>query len=180
MTMRANIESANSSAAPATQDANPILAAIERHKAAWAAFSGFNGDDGECGRRSDLEDAAIMELALAPCASDAEFVEKLKYLLARHDRLHGLDEYAAILAAIRQHTEGGDDDHDQRKNFGGKSSRSDRPFARVVDSHGGADRRLPPRNWKKDLMAIYQLADEIQDRTAEANRQFHEVAEALS
>lgn len=105
MIMRAKIESANVPVTPATQDANPMLAAIERHKAAWAAFSGFKGDDNECGRRSDLEDAAIMELALTPCASDAEFVEKLRYMLARQDRLRGLDECTEILTAIRQHTE---------------------------------------------------------------------------
>lgn len=86
------------------QDANPIVAAIERHKAAWAAFSADDRDDSHL---SDAEDAALMQLAETPCASDAEFVEKMKYMLDRHNRLWGQSsgECDEILAAIRQHTE---------------------------------------------------------------------------
>lgn len=107
MSKLAKAESAYSPAAAERHVSDPILTAIERHKAAWAAFSGFKGHDNECGRRSDLEDAALMALALTPCASDAEFVEKLRYMLARQDRLRGIDECEEILAAIRQHTEAG-------------------------------------------------------------------------
>lgn len=92
----------HSPAASEVQVSNPILAAIERHKAAWAAFSSDERDDAGL---SDKEDAALMELALTPCASDAEFVEKMKYMLARHDRLCGIDECPEVLAAIRQHTQ---------------------------------------------------------------------------
>ncbi len=104
MTEQAKSNLAEPAVAAKEQDANPMVAAIEHHKAAWAAFSADDRDDS---RLSDAEDAALMQLAETPCVSDAQFVEKMKYMLDRHDRIWGQSgsECDEILAAIRQHTE---------------------------------------------------------------------------
>ena len=97
------------SAAPMS---DALAQAIERHKAAWAAFSAFDAktaeQEEESTRLSRLDNQTLMALAETPCTSDAEFVAKLEYMVARHDGLW-LDwadstEWPDILAAIRQHT----------------------------------------------------------------------------
>jgi hypothetical protein len=77
---------------PALAEENGALAeAIERHRAAYAAFSAYNGTDDEIiGRLSDRESDAIDIVALSPC-DERGFLEKLRYLLDRHKRVFGKD-----------------------------------------------------------------------------------------
>jgi hypothetical protein len=54
---------------------------------------------------SDEEDEALYELALTPCASDAEFLEKLRYLYAKQAKIWYLpdnrNDYGCIAIAAR-------------------------------------------------------------------------------
>ena len=61
----------------------PVAEAIARHKAAIAAreAAADDNDDEIFSSLCDAEDDALNELAKTPCASDAEFVEKLRYVL---------------------------------------------------------------------------------------------------
>jgi hypothetical protein len=51
----------------------------------------------------DEEDEALYELALTPCASDAEFIEKLRYLYAQQAKIWDLpnngNDYGCIVIA---------------------------------------------------------------------------------
>ena len=60
----------------------PIVQAIARHKAAQAALDAVPGPE-DYPELCDEEDEALDELAFTPCASDAEFLEKLRYLYAQ-------------------------------------------------------------------------------------------------
>ena len=90
--------------APPLSDA--LAQAIERHKATFAAVKAHHGPEDLPEDVCDADDAAFMALAETPCASDAEFVEKMKYMAAHLRRLFG--PYSAdpreLLAAISQHT----------------------------------------------------------------------------
>ena len=59
-----------------------LAQAIERHRAAQAAIDAA-GPEGYPDHLSDEEDEALYELAFTPCISDAEFIEKLRYLYAQ-------------------------------------------------------------------------------------------------
>jgi hypothetical protein len=64
--------------------------AIERHKAAQAAIDAFRDDpDGYPEHLGTAEFDATDDLAEMPCASDAEFIEKLRYLHAYETRTFG-------------------------------------------------------------------------------------------
>jgi hypothetical protein len=88
-------------------------AVIARHKAAVAAEaacrsayeSGGDGDRYTVACRH--EDDVSLELARMPCASDAEFLEKLKYVLARDIAYYGDPdsryEFGHTVAAVAQH-----------------------------------------------------------------------------
>ena len=58
----------------------PIVPAIARHKAAQAALDAVPGPEDYPEHLCDEEAEALDELAFTPCASDAEFLEKLRYL----------------------------------------------------------------------------------------------------
>lgn len=113
----AGLAAAPVAALPAVADAFPglplspaLAAAIARHRAAWGALNAVDGDDDdEAGRLSSLEDDALAAVAATPCATDAEFVEKLRYMAAHHKELWGPfgAESREILDAIRLHTSGG-------------------------------------------------------------------------
>jgi hypothetical protein len=63
-----------------------LAQALARHKTAQAALDASDDcPDHLC--RDDVD--ALDELAFTPCASDAEFLEKLRYLLAHETRIFG-------------------------------------------------------------------------------------------
>ena len=67
---------------PFERPKSPLAQAIERHKAAQATIDAFaDTEDGYPEHLGEAEFDAIDELAETPCASDAEFLEKLRYLL---------------------------------------------------------------------------------------------------
>jgi hypothetical protein len=91
---------------------DPIFAAIERHKAAQAAYDACDGDDDETSNRLFLEEFdARNALAETPCASVSELLAKLKYLLEHESRVEGRrpderDDFGSILVAIDIHLNG--------------------------------------------------------------------------
>ena len=56
------------------------MQAIARPKAAQAALDAVPGPEEYPEHLCDEEDEALDELAFTPCAIDAEFLEKLRYL----------------------------------------------------------------------------------------------------
>jgi hypothetical protein len=83
----------------------PIVQAIARHKAAQAALDAAE-DRPEHLR--DEENEALDELAFTPCASDAEFLKKLRYLYAQQAKIWDLpdngDDYGCIVIAAACHS----------------------------------------------------------------------------
>jgi hypothetical protein len=82
--------------------------AIARHQAALAALTAqiaaSPGDDSVC-EPLLAEDVAAMEaIATAPCENDAEFVEKLRYLMPYEQALCGKPsmqmEYGSVIVAV--------------------------------------------------------------------------------
>ena len=68
-----------------------LATAIERHKAAHAAIEADYGREDVPDDVADGEAVALWELAIAPCASDAELIVKLRYLLG-YERAGALDK----------------------------------------------------------------------------------------
>jgi hypothetical protein len=67
-----------------------IAEAIARHAAAQAAFNARISNSDEISiPLCDAVNGALDKLAGTPCGSDAEFLEKLKYLLVEETRLNG-------------------------------------------------------------------------------------------
>lgn len=93
-------------AAPAPSS-SALAAAIAGHKAARAALEAHYGPDDLPEDLCRAETAASEALATAPCASDAELIEKLRYLLAYEKRLWGgphIDRpYGVLATALDQH-----------------------------------------------------------------------------
>lgn len=92
---------------PALAEEDGALAeAIERHRAAYAAFDACDGPDEAIAELSDIESAAIDAVALAPC-EEAGFLKKLSYLLERHKNIWGADfvfyESPSIMLALDMH-----------------------------------------------------------------------------
>jgi len=85
-----------------------VAEAIARHKAAQAAHDAAPDDSDETmDPLFDVATRALEELGKTPCASDAEFIEKLRYLLPQETRqsgaLHFGLEYGSILVAVATH-----------------------------------------------------------------------------
>ena len=80
--------------APAKRAA--LAQAIARHMAAQAALDAIPGPQDHPEHRCDEEDGALDELAFTPCASDAEFLEKLRYLYAQQARIWDLPEWRQL------------------------------------------------------------------------------------
>jgi hypothetical protein len=85
-----------------------IAQAIARCEAAQAAYDARpHDDDGAASRLSEAESDAIEILAETPCASDAEFLEKLRFLVARETRIFGPpdcnQEFGPIAVAANLH-----------------------------------------------------------------------------
>jgi hypothetical protein len=80
-----------------------IAQAIERHKAAQAAFDAVPVSKDLC----LAENKALDELIFTSCASDAEFLEKLRYLAAyvtlKHGRAHERGEFCCFALAVDLH-----------------------------------------------------------------------------
>src|SRR5580704_17686400 len=73
----------------------PIVQAIARHKAAQAALDAVPGPEDYPEHLCNEEDEALDELAFTPCASDAEFLEKLRYLYAQQAKIWDLPDTPA-------------------------------------------------------------------------------------
>ena len=91
---------------PKTRKA-PVAQVIARHKAAQAALDAVPGPEGWPDHLCREEDEALDALAFAPCASDAEFLEKLRYLYAQQAKIWDLpdngDDYGCIVIAVACH-----------------------------------------------------------------------------
>jgi hypothetical protein len=78
--------------------------AIARHKAAQAAL---DASEDRPDHLFDEEDEALDDLAETPCASDAEFVEKLRYLYMQQSKIWDLpdngDNFGCIAIATKCH-----------------------------------------------------------------------------
>lgn len=73
---------------------SPELAdAIERHRILKAAFDAHCGPEDMPESLNAAETEALDDLALTPAASDAELLEKLRYLLAYESSLWGQPEF---------------------------------------------------------------------------------------
>jgi len=90
---------------------NALAQAIARHKAAQAAIDAHSGkidDDALAHKLFTAERGALNVLAETPCANDAEFIEKLRHLLAHEARIAdgppaGNQEFGSILVAVDRH-----------------------------------------------------------------------------
>jgi hypothetical protein len=87
---------------------NALEQALARHKAAQAAIDAYrDAPDGYPEHLGSAEFDAIDDLAKTPCASDAEFIEKLRYLHAYETRIFGpptgKHEFRSIVLAVDCH-----------------------------------------------------------------------------
>jgi hypothetical protein len=88
-----------------------LAAVIAQHKAALAAteavYNSVGGESDEFTESVNYEDDVCSELALIPCATDAEFLEKLRWLLARDVANCGKPsfggDFGCTLVALSQH-----------------------------------------------------------------------------
>jgi hypothetical protein len=82
---------------------------INNHRAALAAFEATSEDDPDFIGASRAEDEARYDVAMRPCASDAEFIEKLRYLLNAEISLWGepefLTEFGSVVVAVQEYLE---------------------------------------------------------------------------
>jgi hypothetical protein len=78
----------------------PIVQAIARHKAAQAALDAVPGPEDYPEHLCNEEDDALDELAFTPCASDAEFLEKLRYLYTLSKRKYGTCRTMATITVV--------------------------------------------------------------------------------
>jgi hypothetical protein len=81
-----------------------VAAAIARHAAARAAYDAAPSDS-----LSEAETVSCNELAETPCTSDAEFIQKLRYLIARETGLWGSpnvhEQFGSVAVAVALHFE---------------------------------------------------------------------------
>ncbi len=94
---------------------SPTLAeALEKHRAAQAIVDAAIADGWGSWRGDipdepvDAEAAAFAALAITPCATDAEFAVKARYMLAHQKKLwlaHWKDYSQAVLTALELHME---------------------------------------------------------------------------
>jgi hypothetical protein len=85
-----------------------LAQAIARHMAAQAAIDTFKDDpNGYPEHLGTAEHDAIDDLAETPCASNAEFLEKLRYLHAYETRIFGpptgQHEFSSVVLAVDCH-----------------------------------------------------------------------------
>jgi hypothetical protein len=88
-----------------------LRAAIEAHRLAQANVDAQSSEqEEEFSALSDLEGEAHWNLAETPCATDADFIAKIAYLLRHEQRLWGEtlshdDQYGKLAFAIELHLE---------------------------------------------------------------------------
>ncbi len=79
-----------------------VVAANARHAAARAAYDAAPSDS-----LSEVESVCCNELAETPCTSDAEFIQKLRYLIAREAGLWGSpnvhEQFGSVAVAVALH-----------------------------------------------------------------------------
>jgi len=84
-----------------------LAQAIARHMAASAALDAVPDPNDYPEHLRDEENEALDELAFTPCASDAEFLEKLRHLYAQQAKIWDLpdngDDYGCIVIAAACH-----------------------------------------------------------------------------
>lgn len=86
-----------------------VAAAIQRHRAAVDALDAWPSDEDFPKSLTDEENSALEALALTPCADDAQFIEKMRYLLAIQKAAFGefwLDLSHETLLAVDLHVNG--------------------------------------------------------------------------
>lgn len=80
---------------------------VDAHRAAFAQFEATDDDADDFIGASRAEDLARYDVAMRPCLSDAEFVEKLRYLMSAEISLWGepefLTEFGSVVIAVREH-----------------------------------------------------------------------------
>lgn len=80
---------------------------IDAHRAAFETFEATHEDDDDFLTASRTEDLARYDVALRPCVSDAEFVEKLRYLMEIERSLWGepefLTQFGSIAVAVKEY-----------------------------------------------------------------------------
>ncbi|MGB9426686.1 MAG: hypothetical protein WCB09_09665 [Methylocella sp.] len=94
-----------------TMTKTALAQAIERHKAAQMAIDAHSRqiDDGALAQQLFAAENGTLELlAETPCANNAEFIEKLRYLLAHEARISngppdGSLVFGSILVAVDRH-----------------------------------------------------------------------------
>jgi len=90
-----------------TTQPTALAQAIARHKAAQAALDAVPCREDRPKHLCDEEDEALHELALTPCAGDAEFLEKLRYLYAHQAKIWNLpnngNDYGCLAIAAACH-----------------------------------------------------------------------------
>jgi hypothetical protein len=90
-----------------------LAQALARHKAAQAAIDAHSGRIDDVALAHKLftaERGALNVLAETPCASKAEFIEKLRYLLAHETRIFGgapdgNHDFGSIVVAVDRYME---------------------------------------------------------------------------
>jgi len=84
-----------------------LAQAIARHKVAFAAFIACHGPEDIPEDINDADSEAIEAVALAPCASDAELLVKLRYLLAYEKYLWRApdirEQFGPVVVAVDLH-----------------------------------------------------------------------------
>ena len=84
-----------------------LAQAIARHKAAQAALDAAPHEEDYPKYLSNAEIEALDAITLMPCAGDAEFVAKLRYLHAYETRMSGppdgKDEFGSVALAVDYH-----------------------------------------------------------------------------
>jgi hypothetical protein len=82
---------------------------IDAHRAAFETFEATHEDDENFLAASRTEDLARYDVAVRPCVSDAEFIEKLRYLMEAERGLWGepefLTQFGSVVVAVRDYLE---------------------------------------------------------------------------
>jgi hypothetical protein len=80
---------------------------IDAHRVAFETFEATHEDDDNFLSASRTEDLARYDVALRPCVSEAEFVEKLRYLMDIECSLWGdpefLTQFGSIAIAVKEY-----------------------------------------------------------------------------
>lgn len=108
--LRSAIAQAESDRARAGAISDALAQAIDRHRAAWAAYeAGYDPDNEDAfGALVSAADGSLADLVAMPCANDAELLAKLRYLHAYEKsmirgRPFDIADHGSIPAALDVH-----------------------------------------------------------------------------